>query len=93
MDENEGVGVQKKLVNVCKSLYEGVEASALLGGECSRWFEVEAGLREGCPFLPVLYIVYVMEIVTEFYYSNNVQLFNLATSPVQHYLSYILLAN
>ena len=31
-----------EFVNVCKCLYEGVRVSVLLGGECSRWFEVEA---------------------------------------------------
>ena len=29
-------GVQEEFVNVCKCLYEGVETSVLLGGECSR---------------------------------------------------------
>ena len=35
-------GFQEEFVNVCKRLYEGDEASVLLGRECSRWFEVEA---------------------------------------------------
>ena len=29
----------------------------------SRWFEVEAGLRQGFPLSPVLYSVYVMEML------------------------------
>ncbi len=36
--------VQEVFVNISKSLYEVVEASVLLGGECSRWFGVETGL-------------------------------------------------
>ena len=40
--------VQKECVNVCKSLYEGVEARVLLGGECSRRFDVVAELRQDC---------------------------------------------
>ena len=47
------------------SLYEGVEASVLLGGEYSRWFEAEAGLRQGGPLLPVLYSVYVIEMLKD----------------------------
>ena len=58
-------GVQEEFVNVCKSLYEEVEASVLLVGECSRWFEVAAGMREGCPLSPVLYSVYVMEMLKD----------------------------
>ena len=57
--------VQEEFVNVCKCLYEGVEASVLLGGECSRWFEVEAGLRQGCPLCPVLYSAHVMELLKD----------------------------
>ena len=45
MDEDESVRDSGRFFYVCKSLYEGVEASVLLDGECSRWFEVEAGLR------------------------------------------------
>ena len=29
-------GIQEEFVNVCKGLYEGVEPSVLLDGECSR---------------------------------------------------------
>ena len=58
-------GVQEEFVSACKSLYEGVEVSVLLGGECSRWFEVVAGLRQCCPLSPVLYSVYVMEMLKD----------------------------
>ena len=37
--------------------------SVLLGGEYSRWFEVEAGLRQGFPLSLLLYSAYVMEIL------------------------------
>ena len=37
----------------------------LLGGECSRWFEVEAGLRQGCLLTQVLYCIYVMEMLKD----------------------------
>ena len=50
-------GVQEEFVYVSKCLYEGVEASVLLGGECSRWFVVKARLHLGCPSSPVLYSV------------------------------------
>ena len=37
----------------------------LLVGECSRWFEVVAELRQGCLMLPILYSVYVMEMLKD----------------------------
>ena len=41
-----------------------IEASVLLGGECSRWFEVVAELTQGCPSSQ-LYSVYVMEMLKD----------------------------
>ena len=38
----------------------------LLGGECSRCFEVKAELREDCPSLPVFSSVYAMAILKDF---------------------------
>ena len=56
---------QEEFVNVCKSLYVGVEASVLLGGECSSWFELIAGLREGSPLSPVLYSIHETEMLKD----------------------------
>ena len=47
------------------NMYAGVEVRVLLGGECSRWFEVTAGLRQGCPLSPVLCSVYVIEMLKD----------------------------
>jgi len=47
----------QKFVRVCQSLYEGVEASIVLDGEQSRWFQVEKGLRQGCTLSPLLYSI------------------------------------
>ena len=37
----------------------------LLGRECSRWFAVAAGLRQGCPLSPVSYGVCVMKMLKD----------------------------
>ena len=42
---------------------EKVEGSIVLDGQQSRWFKVENGLRQGCPLSPLLYSIYVMEMV------------------------------
>ena len=55
-------GVQEEFVNVCKHLYEGFEASVLMDGECSWWFEVKAGQRQGCRQFS---IVSVMEMLKD----------------------------
>ena len=58
-------GVGRKFIRVCQGLYQEVEieASVVLDGEQSRWFQVETGLSQGCPLSPLLYSIYVMGMV------------------------------
>ena len=58
-------GVEEKFVHICRGLYKGIEASVVLEGEQSRWFPVETGLRQGCPLSPLLYSIYVMDMMKE----------------------------
>ena len=37
----------------------------VLDGENSRWFDVNNGLRQGCPLSPLLYSIFVMGMVQE----------------------------
>ena len=62
MEENVGVRCGRI---ICKGLYEGVQASVQVDGQQSRWFRVEEGLRQGCPLSPLLYSIYIMEMVEE----------------------------
>ena len=62
--EDEDVyGVEEKCIRVCQSLYQDVDASNVLYGQQSRWFKVENGLRQGCPYSPLLYSIYVMGMI------------------------------
>ena len=58
-------GVEEKFVRICRGLYKGIEASVVLEGEQSRWFLVETGLRQGCPLSPLLYSIYVMDMMKQ----------------------------
>ena len=61
----EQYGIEEKFVQVCRGLYQGVEASVVLEGGTSRWFSVETGLRQGCPLSPLLYSIYVMGMMEQ----------------------------
>ena len=58
-------GIEEKFIQICRGLYEGIEASVVLEGGKSRWFPVEAGLRQGCPLSPILYSIYVMGMMEQ----------------------------
>ena len=58
-------GVEEKFVRVCKGLYKGTEASVVLEGRQSRWFPVKTGLRQGCPLSPLLYTIYIMDMMKQ----------------------------
>ena len=58
-------GVEEKFVRICRGLYKGIEASVVLEGEQSRWFPVETGLRQGCPLSPLLYSIYIMDMMKQ----------------------------
>jgi hypothetical protein len=54
-------GVRGKLWRMLRALYKKVESSVLVDGECSRWFVVENGVRQGCPISPILFSVFVKD--------------------------------
>ena len=41
-----GYGVSESMVKLCMAIYRRMQASVLLDGEKSRWFEVKNGLRQ-----------------------------------------------
>ena len=42
------VGLRGKLWRVLRNLYDVVESSVLVGHRRTEWFQVEAGVRQGC---------------------------------------------
>ena len=58
-------GVDGKLLNAVKSLYEDSKAYVRVGNEMSEWFSVGVGLRQGCVMSPWLFNLFIDGVVRE----------------------------
>ena len=62
---DEAFGVEEKFFKVCEGLFSGVEMRVLMNRAKSRWFGVERGFRQGFPFFPLMFNIYMMTMVEE----------------------------
>ncbi len=62
---HEAIWSRGEVCEVCEGLYSGVEMRVVLNGRKSRWFEMERGLRQGCPLSPLLFNIYLMGMAEE----------------------------
>ena len=52
-------GVPQKMISVIRQFHDGMRACVRLDdGECSEWFPVEQGLRQGCVLAPLLFNIF-----------------------------------
>ena len=60
------VGVEEWMVNVIKSLYEGVTTAVRRNGEESESFEVKVGVHQGSVLSPILFNIVMQAIADNF---------------------------
>ena len=53
------VGVGGKMLGAVQSLYKSVSSCVRINGLTTDWFDVNAGLRQGCPLSPLLFNCFV----------------------------------
>ncbi|XP_053395610.1 uncharacterized protein LOC128555864 [Mercenaria mercenaria] len=58
------------MLNALRSLYSSVKSCIRLNGVNSDWFNVKTGLRQGCSLSPILFNLFINDLV------NNVKLLN-----------------
>ena len=52
-------GVPQRMISVIRQFHDGMRACVRLDdGECSEWFPVEQGLRQGCVLAPLLFNIF-----------------------------------
>ena len=52
------------MLNALKSLYVDVQSCVRVNGYYSEWFDVSNGLKQGCSLSPLLFSLYISDLVT-----------------------------
>lgn len=58
-------GIKGKLWRILRKIYKHVESCVLLGKNRTDWFETEVGLRQGCLLSPILFLIFLNDLVEE----------------------------
>lgn len=58
-------GISRKYIVALQSLYDGVECCVKVNGRLSQWFEVQCGLKQGCLMSPLLFNLYINDLLEE----------------------------
>ena len=58
-------GVEGRLLREIQGLYKDSEATVKVGEEITDWFEVQRGVRQGCPMSPWLFNIYLDWVMKE----------------------------
>ena len=59
------MGVKGRIWHVIKKMYESSKSVVLLEGEKSQTFKIEQGVAQGCSVSPILFSVFINDLLTE----------------------------
>ena len=66
----EAIGVNEKLVKVIKNTYANVRSRVIVNDKLSDWFDIGIGLRQGCVLSPLLFLIFINDLIRELNDSN-----------------------
>ena len=56
------MGIEGTYLNIAKAIYDNLTANIILNGEKLKEFPLRSGIRQGCPFSPLLFNI-VLEVL------------------------------
>ena len=56
-------GIEGTYLNIIKAIYEKPTANIILNGEKLKAFPLKSGTRQGCPLLPLLFIIVLVTAI------------------------------
>jgi len=62
-DKLEQLGISSKMIRALRSLYNNVQSCIKLNGSLTDWFSVNTGLKQGCIISPLLFNIYINELI------------------------------
>ena len=76
MDVLQLYGVGSKLLRAIDSLYTKSLAAVRIDGKVSEWFNVKIGVRQGCKLSPLLFIIYMNDIIKNCHFEGGLNFAN-----------------
>ena len=67
-------GIPIKIVNIIRNTYEKSECCVQIDGEKTEWFEITAGVRQGCIWSPLLFLILIDYILKHSLYDNKLDM-------------------
>ena len=74
-------GVDGKMMLTIRSMYNSVKSSVVVNARLTAWFDINIGLRQGCVLSPLLFLIFINDLIKEFNKSDS--LFGVGN---QHYV-------
>ena len=58
-------GMNEDLVLVIQAMHEEVKSRVVMNGKLSSWFNLDIGLRQGCVLSPLLFLIFINDLLKE----------------------------
>ena len=66
------LGIKGNFINVLKNYYDGIKSCVKSTDGCTKLFNCEYGLRQGCNLSPQLFALYINDMVN-YFFDNNIR--------------------